>query len=198
MKIPRRIAVILCLGIGLASSGLTVAQSSPGLGQEMSHVDREPLGLHDFDFLVGHWQVHHRKLKKRLVDSHDWIEFEGTLFSQPLMGGYANVDDDVFEVPGGTYRGVAPRSFDAKSGQWSIWWMDSRTSLAPMDPPVRGSFHNGVGTFYADDTEGGKPVRLRFLWSQITPTSCHWEQAESIDGGKTWETDWIQDLKRVQ
>ncbi|HXO35525.1 MAG TPA: hypothetical protein VN901_24565 [Candidatus Acidoferrales bacterium] len=198
MKIPQRIAGILCLGIGLASSGLTVAQSSPGLGQEMSHVDREPLGLHDFDFLVGHWQVHHRKLKKRLVDSHDWIEFEGTLFSQPLMGGYANVDDDVFEVPGGTYRGVAPRSFDAKSGQWSIWWMDSRTSLAPMDPPVRGSFHNGVGTFYADDTEGGKPVRLRFLWSQITPASCHWEQAESTDGGKTWETDWIQDLKRVQ
>jgi hypothetical protein len=83
--------------------------------------------------------VHHRKLKKRLANSHEWIEFEGTLFSQPLMGGYANVDDDVFEVPGGAYRGVAPRSFDAKSGQWSIWWMDSRTPLAPMDPPSEGA-----------------------------------------------------------
>ncbi len=31
-----------------------------------------------------------------------------------------------------------------------------------MDPPVRGSFHNGVGTFYADDTENGKPIRIRF------------------------------------
>ncbi len=198
MEIGQRIAVILCLGIGLASSGFAVAQSSPGLGQEMNQADHEPPGLHDFDFLFGRWQVHHRKLKNRLVNSHDWIEFEGTLFSQPLMGGYANVDDDVFEVPGGTYRGVAPRSFDAKSGQWSIWWMDSRSSQAPMDPPVRGSFRNGVGTFYADDTEGGKPVRLRFIWSQITPSSCHWEQAESTDGGRTWETDWIQDLKRVQ
>ena len=63
-------------------------------------------------------------------------------------------------APGGTYRGVAPRSFDAKSGQWSIWWIDSRTTLAP---PVRGSFHNGVGTFYADDTENGKPIRIRFI-----------------------------------
>ena len=106
----------------------------------------------DFDFLVGHWRVHHRKLKDRLANSHEWVEFEGTLFSQPLMGGYANVDDDLFEVPGGTYRGVAPRSFDAKSGQWSIWWMDSRTPLATLDPPVRGSFYNGVGTFYGDDT----------------------------------------------
>jgi len=176
-----------------------MAQSSSGLGQEMSHADREPPGLHDFDFLFGRWQVHHRKLKHRLVNSHEWIEFEGTLFCQPLMGGYANVDDTVFEVPGGTYRGVATRSFDAKTGQWSIWWLDNRTPLGPMDPPVRGSFHNGIGTFYAnDDTEGGKPVRTRLLWSAITPTSGHWEQAESPDGGKTWETDWIMDLKRVQ
>jgi hypothetical protein len=44
VEIRERIAVILCLGIGLASSGLTVAQSSAGLGQEMSHADREPPG----------------------------------------------------------------------------------------------------------------------------------------------------------
>jgi hypothetical protein len=68
VEIRERIAVILCLGIGLASSGLTVAQSSAGLGQEMSHADREPPGLHDFDFLFGRWQVHHRKLKHRLVN----------------------------------------------------------------------------------------------------------------------------------
>jgi hypothetical protein len=175
-----------------------VAQSSPGLEQERSHADRDSLGLHDFDFLVGHWQVHHRKLKKRLVNSHDWIEFEGTLFSQPLMGGYANVDDDVFEVSGGTYRGLAPRSFDAKSGQWSIWWMDSRTPLAPMDPPVRGSFHNGVGTFLPTIPKAGSQSACDSYGPGSHPTSCHWEQAESTDGGKTWETDWIQDLKRVQ
>jgi hypothetical protein len=29
-----------------------------------------------------------------------------------------------------------------------------------MDPPG-GSFRNGVGTFYADDTEKGKPIRIR-------------------------------------
>ncbi len=114
------------------------------------------------------------------------------------MGGYANVDDDVFEVPGGLYRGVAPRSFDAKSQQWSIWWIDSRTPLARLDPPVRGRFQNGVGTLYADDIENGKAIRIRFIWSKITPTSCHWEQPYSPDGGKTWETNWVQDLTRVQ
>ena len=195
----RRITFIGLLSVSSAASENSLAQAVPSSVEKVGHIENAVPGLHDFDFLVGHWQVHHRKLKKRLANNHEWIEFEGTLFSQPLMGGYANVDDDVFEVPGGAYRGVAPRSFDAKSGLWSIWWMDSRTPTAPMDPPVKGSFHDGVGTFYAnDDTEDGKPVRTRLIWSEITPTSGHWEQAESTDGGKTWETDWIMDLKRVQ
>ncbi|MGC2480940.1 MAG: hypothetical protein WA423_14050, partial [Candidatus Sulfotelmatobacter sp.] len=93
MEIRQHIAVMLCLGIGLASSGLSMAQSSPGSGVEIAHAESAVPGLHDFDFLFGRWQVHHRKLKHRLVNSHEWIEFEGTLFTQPLMGGYANVDD---------------------------------------------------------------------------------------------------------
>jgi len=198
MEKHSRITIGISLSLILFTSGLSVGQSSPPSGQEISRAENAVPGLHDFDFLFGHWQVHHRKLKERLVNSHEWIEFEGILFSQPLMGGYANVDDDVFEVPGGTYRGVAPRSFDAKSQQWSIWWLDSRTPLARLDPPVRGRFKNGIGTFYADDIENGKAIRIRFIWSKITPTSCHWEQAYSPDGGKTWETNWVQDLKRVQ
>src|ERR1700724_2983382 len=198
MNIQHRAGMLALLILSLVAPGQLTAQSQQDSGVGMNQTESAVPGLHDFDFLVGHWKVHHRKLKQRLANNHEWIEFEGTLSSQPLMGGYANVDDDVFEVPGGTYRGVAPRSFDAKSGQWSIWWMDSRTPLGPMDPPVRGRVHNGVGTFYAnDDTEDGKPVRTRLIWSEITPTSGHWEQAESPNSGKTWETDWIMDLKRV-
>jgi hypothetical protein len=198
VELNSRLGILALLSFALTAPGFSAAQSSSG-SQERT-VQAEPVvpGLHDFDFLVGHWRVHHRKLKQRLANNHEWIKFEGTLVSQPLMGGYANVDDDVFEVPGGTYRGVAPRMLDPKSGQWSIWWLDSRMPLAPVDPPVRGSFRNGVGTFYADDTFNGKPIRIRFIWSTITRTTCHWEQAFSPDGGKTWEVNWEQDLERVQ
>ena len=198
METHQRMAVMVWLSLGLVASGLSVAQSSPGSGGEISHAERTVPGLHDFDFLVGHWRVHHRKLKERLANSHKWIEFEGTLFSQPLMVGYSNVDDLVLNVPGAPYRGVALRSFDPKSQQWLIWWLDSRNPLGSLDPPMRGGFKNGVGTFYGDDTLNGKPVRARFIWSGITPTSCHWEQAYSPDGGKTWETNWAQDIIRVR
>jgi len=112
------------------------------------------------------------------------------------MDGLANMDDNVFDMPGGTYRGVALRSYDPKSGQWAIWWLDGRNPFGDLDPPVKGRFENGVGTFYADDTLRGKPIRVRFIWSHITATTAHCEQAFSPDGGKTWEINWLTDFRR--
>ena len=154
--------------------------------------------LHDFDFLVGQWQVHSRKLKERLADNRDWVEFDGTIQMRKLMEGWANVDDTMFDIPGGAYHGVGLRSYDPKTGQWAIWWLDGRNPFGDLDPPVKGHFEKGVGTFYADDTLRGKPIRVRFIWAHITPSSATWEQAYSPDGGKTWETNWTQVLKRVQ
>lgn len=93
-------------------------------------------GVHDFDFFVGHWRVHHRRLKERLASNHEWVEFNGTTMTQTFMGGFGNIDDNVLEFPAGTYRAVTLRSFDAKSNQWSIWWLDSRS---PQGPWIRQS-----------------------------------------------------------
>jgi hypothetical protein len=190
--------MIALLSLCLAAPGQLDAQSHQDSGLRMNQTESAVPALHDFDFLVGHWQAHHRKLKHRLANSHEWTEFEGTLFNQPLMGSYSNVDDTVLNVSGVPYRGVALRSFDPKTQQWSIWWLDSSAPSDRLDPPMVGSFHNGVGIFYGDDTANGKRVRARFIWSDITPTSGHWEKADSPDGGKTWETNWVQDITRVR
>ena len=197
VNIRHRLVMIALLSLCLAAPGRLVAQSHNDSGLGMNQTEAVP-GLHDFDFLVGHWHAHHRKLKKRLANNHEWIVFEGTLNNQPLMAGYSNEDDTVLSVPGAGYRGVALRSFDPKTRLWSIWWLDSRTPSEPLDPPMVGRFHSGVGIFYGDDSVRGKRVRSRFIWSNVTRTSGHWEQADSPDEGKTWETNWIQDITRVR
>ena len=154
-------------------------------------------GLHDFDFLAGSWRVHHKRLKERLANSHEWISFEGTCTMQKLMDGYGNVDDNFLDMPGNPYHGVGLRSYDPKTGEWAIWWVDGRMPHAPLDPPVKGHFENGVGNFYSDDTLRGKTIRVRYTWSHITPTSARWEQAYSPDGGKTWETNWQMEFERA-
>jgi hypothetical protein len=152
--------------------------------------------VHDFDFYTGKWRVHHHRLKERLAGSTEWQEFDGTSEAWPLLGGAGNVDDNILELPSGTYRAVSLRSFDPESGLWSIWWLDGRNP-GRLDPPVVGGFKDGVGTFQCDDTFNGQPIIVRFLWSSITETTCRWEQAFSSDGGKTWEVNWIMESTRV-
>ena len=96
-----------------------------------------------------------------------------------------------------SYRAVALRSHDRKASQWSIWWLDGRTPHE-LDPPIQGRFENGVGTFYGETAINGKPMRVRFVWSQITAASARWEQAYSPDAGKTWETNWIMIFTRAK
>lgn len=152
-------------------------------------------GVHDFDFLVGRWSVHHRRLKGRLVHSTSWEDFSGECESRPLLGGQANVDDNLLKLPDSEYRAATMRVFDPATKTWAIWWFDARTPHS-LDPPVVGSFKNSVGTFYADDRLNGRPVRVRFIWSRIASTSAHWEQAFSADGGASWETNWVMEFTR--
>lgn len=151
---------------------------------------------HDFDFFIGHWQVHHRRLKERLLGCDDWEAFEGRSHMWPLLGGHGNVDDNVLELPGGTYRAVSLRTFDAATGQWSIWWVDGRHPQR-LDPPVVGRFADGVGEFQCDDELRGQPIRVRFRWTRTDTPAPRWEQAFSADGGQTWETNWVMDFTRT-
>ena len=152
--------------------------------------------VHDFDFYMGSWRIHHRRLKERLAGNDEWEEFDGTSVAWSLLGGAGNVDDNVLELPAGTYRAVSLRSFDPVTNQWSIWWLDGRNPRS-IEPPVVGGFENGVGTFIGDDTFNGKPILVRFIWSHITATTCRWEQAFSPDGGATWEVNWIMESTRI-
>jgi len=149
----------------------------------------------DFDFLVGSWDVRHCRLRRRLVGSHAWDSFDGTLVNWPVLGGHGNVGDNVMAFTDGTVLGVGLRAYDPLTKQWLSWWLDKRTP-STIEPPVRGAFANGVGTFIGDDTLDGRPIKTRVVWSRITPHSARWEQSCSADGGATWELNWVSDFTR--
>jgi hypothetical protein len=172
---------------------VAAAMNSFGATQATETTSSLHTGMHDFDFLVGEWRVHHHRLKP---DSQEWVDFDGTCSNRKLMDGGANMEEHALPAPYGAYRAIALRAYDPQKDQWAIWWLDGRYPSGPLDPPVKGRFENGVGTFYGDYMQDGKPTRVRFVWSNITPTSARWEQAFSSDGGKTWATNWIMNFKR--
>lgn len=184
-------AAMLAATLAVADPGWARQDRPAAEAQDLSH-------LHDFDFLRGDWTAHHRKLRARLAGSTDWVAFDGAVNQRPVMGGWGNSGDNVFNVPGAPYRGVSLRAYDPKTAEWLVWWLDGRDPTGALGPPIRGRFENGVGHFYSNDTEGGKPIRVRVTWTRPGPDRARWEQAFSTDGGKTWEVNWTTDFTRAR
>lgn len=162
---------------------------------ERPAVARTRDGARDFDFLHGEWHVHNRRLRHPLSGSSEWYEFEGGTTESPLWDGDANVEEYRAMLPDGTpLRGLALRLYEPATGRWTIHWSNATTGT--LDAPMTGTFRDGVGVFYGDDTYVGHPIRLRFYWTSSGANSARWEQAFSADGGATWETNWIMTFTR--
>lgn len=150
----------------------------------------------DFDFIIGDWKVHHRRLNDRLVSCTEWTEFTGTSVTRKVLQGMGNLEDNVLDFPEGIVRALALRSFDASTQTWAIWWLDGR-SPHHLDVPVKGGFTGDTGIFFADDTLSGKPIKVRFTWRKNLGGNPTWEQAFSPDVGASWETNWTMQFVPV-
>jgi len=150
--------------------------------------------MNNFNFLVGNWTVANRRLRERLVGCTEWDEFESSSTAWNLLDDAAQIDQ--FTFPDGA-TALTLRLLDPKRQEWWLRWAASSDGV--LLPPVIGRFdENGVGTFYGDDEHRGTPVRVRYVWSDITEKSARWEQAFSTDGGQSWEINWIMQLTRKQ
>ncbi len=152
-------------------------------------------GLADFDFLMGNWKVRHRRLRQRLNGCQDWEVFEGTSTARKLLNGLGNIDENVMEREAGRMEGVSLRLYNPESHEWSIYWASSLGGGSLGSPQI-GAFKDGRGEFYNWEPFEGRMVLTRYIWSDITENSAHWEQAFSTDAGQTWETNWMNDFTR--
>jgi hypothetical protein len=152
-------------------------------------------GAHDFDFLPGRWRIHNHRLRERLMSCEEWDDFEATSEARLILGGTANMDEYFTDFwPG--FVGGTLRLYNAETGQWSLYWMTNKTGT--LEPPVVGSFKDGVGIFEGPDMLRGQPITVQFIWSNITPNSARWEQRFSPDNGQMWETNWIMESTRIK
>jgi hypothetical protein len=151
-------------------------------------------GTNDFDFFVGTWTIVNRQLRELFVGSDDWEVYPGTSVCRELLAGAGNMDELTFPTKGAV--GATLRLFDQARKEWSLYWISGRTGT--LSPPVVGTFADGRGDFYGEDTNEGRPIKSHFIWSGITADSCRWEQEFSNDGGETWETNWIMEFTRAQ
>jgi hypothetical protein len=181
----------------MTETAMTEAAMNRPTDESRAHV--EPVGytllrrgdVHDFDFIAGDWSVQSRRLRARNGRTSS-DEFAGVLHGTLHLGGVANVDEITFPTLGDS--GMTVRNFDAEARQWSIRWVYAQTGK--MTPPVVGGFAGDRGEFYGEFVDGGRPVKVRFVWTKRGPNAATWELAFSHGGGP-WETNWTMSITRA-
>jgi hypothetical protein len=153
-------------------------------------------GQHDFDFEIGTWKTHLRRLLHPLTGSTTWVEYEGTTVVRKVWNGRANLVELIADGPAGHFEGLSLRLYNPQSHQWTLNFANANSGT--LSQPTIGEFKGKRGEFYDQETLNGRAILVRFVISDITPDSCHFEQAFSDDGGKTWEVNWIATDTRVK
>jgi DinB superfamily len=147
-----------------------------------------------FAFNTGAWRIRISLLPHPLTGSKERIALEGRAAVRKIWDGRAYLEELRIDDPRKSIEGLALRLYNPEARQWNLYWVNSKDGT--IGTPMVGGFSGGRGAFYDAESLHGKTILVHEDWSDITADSCHFEQAFSGDGGKTWETNWMADWTR--
>jgi hypothetical protein len=153
-------------------------------------------GQRDFDWEIGTWKTHLKRLQRPLTGSTTWAEYEGTTVVTKVWDGRANLVELDVKGPAGAIEALSLRLYNPESKQWSLNFANSRGGM--MTLPAIGEFRNGRGEFYNQDTLNGRSIFVKFIIQCESADVCKFEQSFSADGGQSWEVNWIATDTRVK
>ncbi len=192
---PLRAAKLLIVSLILVAAILSVPLPAQTTDNPALLPQRD--GSHDFDFLIGDWRAHVRRLPDRLNNSDVWVEYDGISNHHKLLDSNANFEE--FDVTSTDrklrIKGQTLRLYNPISHQWSIYLVDLDNGTLDV-PPVVGGFRGPRGEFFHQEQLKGRTILVRYVWLNVSPKSARMEQSYSPDGGKTWEVNWICELSR--
>jgi hypothetical protein len=163
--------------------------SSEAPKKDVQRAQDERDGQRDFDFEIGTWKTHLRRLLRPLTGSTTWVEYDGTTVVRTIWSGRANLVELIVDGPAGRIEALSLRLYNSKSRQWSLNF--SGSGSGSLGQPAIGEFKNGRGEFFNQEMLDGRAILVRFVIFDVTRDSCRFEQSFSDDGGKSWEVNWI-------
>jgi hypothetical protein len=153
-------------------------------------------GQHDFDFNVGTWKTHIKRVQDPFSGAGQYIELNGTVTVRKVWDGRAQLEEIEADGPNGHWEGMTLFLYNPEAHQWSQTFASSKGGV--LNPPLIGAFKDGRGELFASDTFKDRSILVRGVWSEIKPDSHHFEESYSNDGGKTWAPAFIAELTRIK
>jgi hypothetical protein len=113
-----------------------------------------------------------------------------------VWGGRANLTEYVGDGPAGHVQLLVLRWFNPNTPEWNLDFATPNVG-APGEPGV-GQGKNGRCEFSDEEEINGRYICIRFSIWKISDDSAQSERAFSNDGGKAWETNWVNKYTRVK
>ncbi len=184
--------VVCATGLRMARAFALTHETASEVGMHPAAAARD--GAHDFDFNIGVWHTHIRRVLDPFSATSESVELNGTVTVRKVWDGRAQMEEIEADGPKGHWEGLTMFLYNPASHQWSQSFIDSKA--ATLEAPLIGSFKDGRGELFAQDTFHDKFILDRGVWSNITPDSHRFEEDYSNDGGKTWAPAFIAELTR--
>jgi hypothetical protein len=153
-------------------------------------------GKHDFDFNVGTWKTHIKRIQNPFDSPGQYVELNGTVTVRKVWDGRAQLEEIEADGPNGHWEGMTLFFYNPDAHQWTQSYVAGKTGV--MSPPLIGEFKDGRGQLIAMDTFKERAILVRAVWSDIKPDSHRFEESYSGDGGKTWAPAFIAELTRLK
>lgn len=155
-------------------------------------------GQHDFDFNIGAWHTHIKRILDPFASRSESVELNGTVTVRKVWDGKAELEEIEADGPKGHWEGLSLFLYNPSAHQWSQSFVNSKVgALAPSSTNI-GEFKDGRGVLIGQDTVNGRMILVRAMWTDIKPDSHQYEESFSDDGGKTWVRSFVANLTRTK
>jgi hypothetical protein len=156
-------------------------------------------GQHDFDFNIGVWHTHIRRILDPFASSSQSVEMNGTVTVRKVWDGKAQLEEIEADGPKGHWEGLTLFLYNPSAHQWSQSFVNSKVGTLSSSSTNVGEFKDGrVVLVGQDSTVSDKTILVRAVWSDIKPDSHQYEESYSNDGGTTWVRSFIANLTRLK
>jgi hypothetical protein len=186
------------VGMGLATI-ICVSYPCVGLSQTPTPAPAVHDGQHDFDFNIGVWHTHIKRILDPFASSSESVELNGTVTVRKVWDGKAELEEIETDGPKGHWEALTLFLYNPSAHQWSQSFVNSKVGTLSLSSTNIGEFKDGrVVLAGQDNTVTDKTILVRAVWSDIKPDSHRYEETYSNDGGMTWVTSFVANLTRVR
>jgi hypothetical protein len=156
-------------------------------------------GQHDFDFNIGVWHTHIKRMLDPFASGSESVELNGTVTVRKVWDGKAELEEIETDGPKGHWQALTLFLYNPSAHQWSQSFVNSKVGTLSLSSTNIGEFKDGrVVLVGQDNGVTDKTILVRAVWSDIKPDSHRYEETYSNDGGMTWVTSFVANLTRVK